>query len=274
MLSSTRKLLLLFSILLIAQVIIITPAFTQQTKPEEVLMDQLEVQAPELFLLLNKSRLKRNLSIVLNSAAKGEVVKELPTLDEPGKPGPDYDLISRIAKPREENQEATNKVIAHIIGNEGDKIVEKTEDSPMTPKDNWVPNSEIKPNIKFKSKETIAPFLPNCDTNQTIVVEKRSLTPPTKAIDDLLIIGAEPPSMSTEIFGSFTRVMQYKAGTNDPQSIIMSKMGLQCLPFRIRNYQEVSIQDMGLNALANYDVTPEKAEFHQYVKDHLKDLIR
>jgi len=78
-----------------------------------------------------------------------------------------------------------------------------------------------------------------------------------KVMLDLLFMNKDDiPREPDEAFGREVEMRPYEAGSLEPTSIYIDKVGTKCLPYRLRITRDFQIQDYGLNAMFNYDDDP------------------
>lgn len=247
-------------------------ALCQALPAAQQVIDQIQRQTPEIFLLIDKKKLENNLKTVFDAAARGEVVQDLPELQPSNSSGPNKELLGYFLTSQSSGEKDEKNVIVHIVGKDGKRIEDKSEKAAEEAFKKSRP--PVNPQINFKLKANMAPVLDICKENKTVLVDSHGDKPAETLVDDLLIVPFDPPKISSEVFGSYTRIVRYKGGTDDRASVLMAQLGLPCVPFRIRNYKEQSLQDQGLNALANFDASLEKPEFHQFIKDNFASMFR
>ncbi|MCO6431650.1 MAG: hypothetical protein J5J00_12375 [Deltaproteobacteria bacterium] len=167
----------------------------------------------------------------------------------------------------ETGQNAT--MLAHIQGSEGAPIKK-----PLSSDKGKQDIGSAYSNIPKPQKPTKAPNLPRCSENRSIVAAKITDEPPKDLLDDLLVLSAAAPEVPGNAFGAATKVARYNAGSSDPLSLKLFQMGLKCLPFRARSYKQRSVQDMGKNALLNFDESPEKGKLDARISASIDKWLR
>ncbi|RIL04602.1 MAG: hypothetical protein DCC75_12460 [Proteobacteria bacterium] len=115
--------------------------------------------------------------------------------------------------------------------------------------------------------------LPDCKKDQTLKerVSKQVLGNDKTLLLDMLFTRDDAPLDSSEIFGIGTMVVPYRTNDSNPMALLARRLGVTCLPFRIRSTESTVMRDTGMNALRNYDQNPHKqGVFHEYIRAKYK----
>jgi len=114
----------------------------------------------------------------------------------------------------------------------------------------------------------VPPSLDKCLEDRTVVVElaKGSNEAP-QGISDILFIANDPWPDSRDYFGPQVKVYKYSNEPGELLSFVASKMGVSCLPSRIRRVGKTVHLHEGLDALRNFSGNTGSANrLHPYIQ--------
>lgn len=132
---------------------------------------------------------------------------------------------------------------------------------------------------KIAKEELTAEPLPRCEESKTerARLSKGKISKAEKddqILDILFINKSDVPLDYEEAFGKRVVLRTYKPGSSqDAMSYYIKKLGVKCLPYRMRATKEFRFEDWGSNALRNYDSDPSgKGELNPIAERSLQNF--